>query len=110
MMKKGAFAVIPPLKIGPILDISNNGLSFSYRENSRSIGESSELDIFVFGDAFSIPRIPVIKIEAVAMAGQENDSAGCRKRLGIEFGPLTLNQVNKLKNLMENFCLEPALS
>jgi len=108
-VKGGAFAVIPPTKIGPIVDISLNGLAFCYNDAAVSCGEASEMDIFVFGSAFTIPKIPVIKVQAVDVVSQEVANSARRKRLGLEFGPLTLNQVNKLHDFMESFGLGPAL-
>jgi len=106
-VKGGAFAIIPPAKIGPIVDISLNGLSFCYNDTCLGLGEASELDIFVFGSAFTIPRIPVIKVESVDIACQPFSGGTHHKRLGLEFGPLTLNQVNKLNDFMKSFRLVP---
>lgn len=106
-VKGGAFAVIPPIKIGPIVDISLNGLAFYYNDAYACLGEASELDIFVFGSAFTIPKIPVIKVEAVDISRQPPADTPCRKRLGLQFGPLTLNQVNKLNDFIQSYAMMP---
>lgn len=90
-------------KVAEIIDISKQGLAFSYVGSTESPNSAFEIDI-VFPDrtdyveGISCPSISDCEIDPGT-----GDCIGTR-RCSVQFGGLTDNRRSKIKCLIHNFC------
>lgn len=107
-VKPGVLAVFGPAseKMGQIIDISQGGLSFNYKEGPGMADGSYELSI-LFDDnsnlnhrpcKFSASIVSDIKIE-----NEKQYSAAVIRRCGLQFGALTYYQKTWLDDCMRNY-------
>jgi len=96
------FAVLRPhfTNLGKVKDISEGGLAFEYILNETQNPASTEIDIFVSGNRFYLPRIPCKIIYDMEIV-EEYESVE-RRRCGLQFGALTKEQAAKLDFFLKN--------
>lgn len=101
------FAVFRPnfTKLGKIKDISRGGLSFEYvAAHEGEKRDLLEIDIFVPGDRFYLPRLPykIIYDMKIVLEYQTFPDGMERRRCGLQFGDLTENQAAELDLFLKN--------
>lgn len=111
-MSKGeiALAVIKskPPRMGEIVEISLDGLSFHHIENDIDISQFSEMDILYADDDFHLSRLPFRTVKETALEGDAPFDVLAMKRLTVKFGGLTAEQKGQLDHLLENYTLRKA--
>jgi hypothetical protein len=100
-----AFAVFRPrfTKLGKIKDISAGGLSFEYVSTEGEIEDSSEIDIFMSGSRFHMTRVPAKTVYDSTVISHDYTFAPLvqRRRCGLQFGELTEEQSEQLKDFLK---------
>jgi hypothetical protein len=106
-MSKGeiAFALLKsnPPKMGEIIEISRGGLSFSYIENEKKLGNTSELDIIFAEKDFHLSRLPFKAVEDAELIDDSPFNALSMKRLTVQFEKLSPQQKQKIDHLLSNY-------
>ncbi len=99
------FACLRPhfTKLGKIKDISRGGLAFEYLYNKGCKEDPSEMDIFLSGDRFYLPKMPC-RVVYDFQIGEDliYMSTFQDRRCGVQFGELTRKQERKLKLFFNN--------
>ena len=101
-VKYGAFAIFNPksksTKLGQIIDISRDGLAFSYFFDSEEWSEDiSELDILFSEDNFYLANIPFETVSECVTADGLPCTPIIMKKRGVQFGKLTPYQISQLE-------------
>jgi hypothetical protein len=100
-----AFAVFRPhfTKLGKIKDISRGGMAFEYVTFEGPKEDAAEIDIFVSGVRFHLPKMPVQTIYDSSVVNDHYTFSPFveRRRCGVRFGDLTEEQVAQLKYFLE---------
>jgi len=104
---EGAYAAVRPQyhKVGQIIDISPNGLSFAYVDTSSNQDDSSELDIFLLNADYYLKRIPFEAITDFGMPPQSPFGSFVSRRRGVRFGRLSSSQLFRLKFFIDHYTL-----
>jgi hypothetical protein len=100
-----AFACLRPRfeKLGKIRDISKGGLSFEYLWDDGSDVDPSEVDIFLAGNGFYLPKMPCkVVYDFQIGADLTSNSTFHDRRCGVEFGILTEEQEGMLQSFFDN--------
>ena len=85
-------------KLGRLINISKGGLAFRYIAHQRQEQAPTHLDLFVFNDAFYLPRIPCRVIYDIRLSEKQRSSASLeRRRCGLELGEVTEVQASQLE-------------
>jgi hypothetical protein len=100
-VKSSAFVVYNSNKLGRVVDISMNGLSFSHVENDKSPGKLRELDIFLIDSDFYLENVP-IETGSVIKTYQPNFSSIYLGQCSVQFGKLTKNQRSQIEFFIRN--------
>jgi len=101
-LKKNIFVVVTD-KVGPLLDISSHGLSFSVDADEQfASGETLSLDIFGEDSAFSIKNIPFQVASEVVVTPKSPFSLVIRRRYGVQFGELNDLQKSQLEYFIQH--------
>ena len=110
MVKEGAFAVLRngASKIGQVIDISRGGLSLRYIHEENGTEGLHELDIFMSNEGFYIKRVPFITVSDFNETIQRPNQMVLMRRLGVQFGKLSLNQVSHLEFFINNYTTSKA--
>lgn len=87
--------------VGDILDISTSGLALRYVADEVRCGTPSELTIVCANPGFYLRRVPVKAVSDFEMAKTTFGSMVPR-RLGLQFGDLTIGQMSKLEYFIQN--------
>ncbi len=95
-------------KQGEIIDISKNGLAFSYKENGDLSKEFAELAINMAGEVFNLEKIPCRTITDVKISDDSRLGSDLMRRRSVQFGELTPNQAEQLDFLIENHTIGDA--
>jgi hypothetical protein len=103
--KKGAFAGLRnnPGKVGQIVDVSLEGLSFCYVADNMQSGESSESDIVLVGGSFQLNNIPSRIIWDLTVNEKIDFSSITMMRIGVKFEKLTPEQRGQLSYFIKNY-------
>ena len=102
--KQGAFAVLPiDLKMGPIEDISEEGLSFSYVPLGDTEHPGAELDIFFADDLFHLKNIPVETVSDCRIQENRPFSYLERRRRCLKFKTLSDYQKLQLRYFIRKY-------
>ena len=104
--KEGSFVVVWPdfSKQGQIIDISKGGLAFRYiADEEESKGEAAELDILLQDISFYLERVPFKTAYDIEIQNQETFAPLKMRRMGVEFGELTPNQMALLDYFINNY-------
>ncbi len=90
------FAVIRPhfSNLGKVKDISRGGMAYEYIFNETQNTGDAEIDIFLSGDSFYLPRIPskIIYDTKIVEKFQSVETRRC----GVQFRDLTEEQAAEL--------------
>jgi hypothetical protein len=103
-VNKDAFAVIRTSdnKLGRIKDVSKGGLSFEYIMKGDPSEGITELDIFTTENDFYLKLLPVQIIKDSTMESEHAFSSLEMRRLGVQFGEMTPNQMSKLDYFLQH--------
>lgn len=106
-VKGGTFVVLRPqtssARLGSILDISRDGLSFQYPVNCNLCLKSfTELDIFISGDGAYLHNIPIKIISDIKISADDPFHSTTMKRFGVKFAKLTKEQSLKIDAFIQN--------
>lgn len=106
-VKDGAFAVLRPefTQLGPILDISQGGLAFSYHLTGKPTNGSFELDIFLIGHGVLVERVPFHIVSDHKVVTKSKHDCLPRRRCGVQFGRLTQSQSLQMEQFMQNLVI-----
>lgn len=107
--KDGAFAVLGPRssKIGQVMDISMDGLAFSYVAGEDEPNGSYELGILLAEHSFHLSKMPFETIWD--KEAEQLPSISLRiRRCGLQFGRLKHHQISQLKHFIENYAIGEA--
>ena len=106
-MSKGemALAVIKskPPRMGEIVEISRDGLSFQHIENDTDISQFSEMDILYVDENFHLSRLPIKAVKETAIQGDAPFDVLSMKQLTVKFDGLSSKQQGQLDHLLKNF-------
>jgi hypothetical protein len=86
--------------LGKVKDISRGGMALEYVLIETQYGGSSEIDIFLSGDSFYLPRIPSKIIYDIKIV--EKFRSLETRRCGVQFGDLTEEQAANLDFFLKN--------
>ncbi len=100
----GAFAVIRPefTKLGQIIDISHEGLSFQYPVAASQSNGASELDVFLAGDGFFLEKMPFKTVSDRRLARKSSKAFLPLRRCSVQFKDLTGIQIARLEYFIQN--------
>ena len=103
-VNKDAFAVIRTgdNKLGRICDVSKGGLSFEYITKGEPSKGLTELDIFTTENDFYLKLLPVQVIMDSTVESEHVFSSLEMRRLGVQFGEMTPNQMSKLDYFLQH--------
>ncbi len=87
---------------GKIIEISENGLAFTYIESKKRLGEFSEVAISIVDENFNLNNMPCKTISEVELSNSSPSETERRIRYGILFGELTPDQTDQLELLIQN--------
>lgn len=100
-----AFAVFRPhfTKLGKIKDISRGGMAFEYVTFEGPKEDTAEMDIFISGVRFHLPRMPVQTVYDSSVVNDHYTFSPFveRRRCGVQFGELNEEQAAQLKYFLE---------
>ena len=101
----GAYAVIKAdyYIVGPILDISEDGLTFRYLGKSGQIQESVEVDIFFSGMGFYIQNVTSKTISDFRIDKKAPNRSLTIRQCGIQFCELTNDQATQIDNFILDY-------
>ena len=88
--------------VAQIIDISMNGLAFSYIAGEKRSNSSSKLDILLGNRSFYLDKVPFKTISDCKAPNKVPLSSIEMRRCGVQFGKLTQEQVSKLKYFIWN--------
>lgn len=100
-----AFNVIKskPPRMGRIVEISRNGLTFDYVENDETCSRNAEMDILVVDDNFHIRRLPFELVKDALLEADLPFNSLTMKRMTVQFNRLTYHQKRKLEHFLEHY-------
>lgn len=92
------------IKLGPLSDISQDGLSVEYFANGKRFGDFCELSILVPGHGITVYRIPFRNISDIVVA--ELDAKRIIMRWGIQFDELNHHHIKSLQRFINLYTQE----
>ena len=100
-----AFTVIKskPPRMGRIVEISRNGLTFDYIENDETCSRNAEMDILVVDDNFHIRRLPFELVKDALLEADVPFNSLTMKRMTVQFNGLTYHQKRELDHFLEHY-------
>ncbi len=101
----GIFVALRPQthssRLGSLLDISKEGLSFQYPVNCNLCLKSfTELDIFVSGEGAYLNDLPIKIISDIAISTEDPFYSTTMKRFGVQFDDLSLKQTERIETFI----------
>ena len=108
--QEGAFAIHRnhAIKMGQILNVSRNGLAFSYIDDGEQQNGSFDLDIFVPDNNFLLKRVPSKIISDCEIVNEIPFSSITMRRCGVQFEELTGSQISQLEYFLQNHTIDEA--
>jgi hypothetical protein len=102
-IEHGAFIILPShdRKVGRIVDISLDGLSFIYHTSGDGSVKVTDLDIFVAGSPIHMYTIPC-RIISDSEIGSDIHRSMIERRCSVQFGTLNQGQIFQLNYLMQH--------
>ena len=94
-----------PIKIGQIIDISQEGLSFRYfvdENGSKAIFNLHKITLYFVGNGFSIKNLVVKTISNFLLTSDFTYSIIKMGRVGLKFREMTDQQKHQLESLIQN--------
>jgi hypothetical protein len=109
-VKEGAYAVLKPYtsKLGQIIDISKNGLSFQYVLNSEQALNASHVDILLPDSGFFLDNLQFKPVLESKISKDFSFSTLTVMRYSLEFENLTTDKRNSLEYFIQNHTMGPA--
>lgn len=104
-IESGAFVVYRSKRLGRIVDISMDGLSFSHVERDGNPRELRELDIFLIDRDFYLEKLP-LDADSVVKSYRPSFSSIYLGQYTVKFGELTKRQRSKVEYLVRNYTTE----
>jgi hypothetical protein len=106
-VEDGSFVVLKNSadpKVGRIIDISTNGLTFSYIGRDGPLQESTELSIFSEDCSFGLYRLPC---EVVSDLGPNISylTPVSIRECKVKFGKLNQNQMSELNGFIQHYAI-----
>lgn len=99
-LQDGAY-VLHETILGQIIDVSLEGIAFSYVSESGLQVESTKLDL-IFGGENYLTDINFTSITDLIIEDRFSTPLISMRRCGIKFSRLTIDQENKMKNLIRS--------
>jgi hypothetical protein len=102
-IQHGAFVILKSCdnKVGRIVDISLDGLTFIYDPSGEGSATATQLDIFVAGSPIHMNKIPCRTISDVEIDSDIYRSL-IKRRCGMQFGTLRQDQIFQLNYLVQH--------
>ena len=102
-IQNGAFVILPSheKKAGRIVDISPDGLTFTYHTSGDGSVMATQLDIFVAGSPIHMNKIPCRTISDFEIDSDIYRSL-IKRRCGMQFGMLEKDQMFQLNDLIQH--------
>lgn len=88
-------------RVGPLTDISMDGLTFRYKARKKQ-RDGLSLDIFLTDRDFYLSYLPFRTLSDVQTLESPSDSATTRQ-CTVQFGDLTPNQAARLRDLIQSY-------
>ena len=109
-IKERAFAIYwsSPTLVGPIVDISPNGISFSYIEDGTMVGLAEQLGILCTEGKFYLEKINFQRVSDVTLQGHPKSILKMRRMSG-KFPTLSRSQQAELNHFIQLHTISPAL-
>jgi len=106
----GVFAAIVNhnSKLGQIKDVSKTGLSFHYIDSGDEPGEVSELKIIIGKRGVYMDKLPFTKVTDFEIKNQHSFGSLTMRHIGLQFGPLTRQQSNRLEHFIQEHTIGEA--
>ncbi|MBW2172237.1 MAG: hypothetical protein JRF69_09715 [Deltaproteobacteria bacterium] len=104
-IESSAFVVYHSNKLGRIVDISMDGLSFSHVERDGTPRKLRDLDVFLIDRDFYLKNVPV-EANSVVKTYQPSFSSIYLGRYSVQFGELTKKQRSRIEYLIRNHTTE----
>jgi len=96
--------------VGKVNDISIKGLTLSYLSESIKAGSDrgfSQVDIFLSGNSFHLPKMPCKVVYDIQHPKSNNNDSIIIRRCGLRFGKLSKSQSELFELLLENYTTAP---
>ena len=102
-VQSGAFVGVGPHfnKVGPLIDMSMDGLAFCYRAHVKQ-RRGLSLDIFSTDRDFYLTYVPFKTVSDVEVGGEAPSSPAPLRRSSVRFGKLTPNQKSQIEYLIRS--------
>jgi c-di-GMP-binding flagellar brake protein YcgR len=104
-VKDKCFAVInpDPVKLVPIIDISQGGLGFYLNDNEDWLNKTSKLEIMVADCSFYMDKLPFHVVSSSRALPNQSTSLLDGRRYSLKFGHLQPNQRAQLRYFIRNY-------
>lgn len=103
--ESNAFVVYHSNKLGRVVDISMDGLSFSHVERDRKPRKLRDLDIFLIDRDFYLEKVP-LEAGSVVKSYRPSFKSIYLGQYSVQFGELTKRQRSKIAYLVRNHTSE----
>ena len=111
-VKEGALAFFNPNPtiLGSIIDVSKNGLAFTYMKTDSEIEltPAVKLDILMSIDGFYLDHLPFDAVADILLPAQNAFSTIVMKRLCLKFGQLSKEQEKQLDYFISYYAIGSA--
>ena len=103
---RDAFVGVGPYfnKVGPITDMSIDGLAFRYIGSEEPSNRSHKLDIFLTDGDFYLGKIPFETISDLEIVNKAPSSSITMRRSSVQFRKLTHYQISQLESFIQIHC------
>lgn len=104
IMRDGAYAFLrpPANKIGQVIDISLDGLAFSYFSTNGPILDAHGLDLLA-DEGIYLENLPFKTVNDFIIPNEQPYSQITMRRRCIQFGNLTTRDRNLIQNLIDKY-------
>jgi hypothetical protein len=96
-----AYVVLKPCTVGPLIDISMDGLTLEYVSIKQPSKMESELDIAMINSAFSLRNVPCKMLSDFKVEDVPSNPLSIRQ-CRVQFRDLTQHQISKLEYFIHN--------
>jgi hypothetical protein len=108
-VRSTAFVVYHSNRLGRIMDISMEGLSFSHVERDRKPRKLRNLDIFLIDRDFYLEKIPLVS-DSVVKSYKPSIRSIYFGEYTVQFGDLTNRQKSEIEYLIRNHAKEEGMT
>ncbi len=107
---RDAFVGVGPyfMKVGPITDMSADGLAFRYIGDEEPSDRSHRLDMFLTGGDFYLGKLRFETISDAEIVDKAPSTSITMRRSGVQFKKLTHYQISQLEHFIDNHTLGEA--